>query len=645
MPVSPAGGEAFAKALSDLYGDAAAHLIGLVAQRLAAGIDERGWAETKLSEVLRLRRDSQRFVAALASQVDGTLLELIAEAYSAGVLAAGGPGVTEAQPGIVATNRGAVQAYAAELAGTLQSTHTRILRTAEDVYRDVIADVAGRGVVGVQTRRQVASEAVRRFAARGIAGFTDRAGRNWELASYAEMASRTAMGQAHLQGGIDRYTQQGRYLVIVSDAPEECGLCLVPGTVVEGPAPTWRSRLEYRGDVIRITTASGKDLTGTPEHPVLTPLGWRRLKELRPGDQVISHDGQQRYTGVVPDDVQVPAFIEEAGEARAPLLLAGPTRRDLDQSATYREVRAVLPDDDLLPELDAPLGEPLRDLLFVGAVRPGSPLLGLHDLPLDLGRGGATGALMGGFEHGRALLRGGVGPTLAHGLTGHGGPLLVGEPRHVLDDAVMSGAGLDTGPAQIVADRPAADVEGGAELLRGLSGQVAADEVLTVGRREFRGHVWDLSTGPAWFVANGIVTHNCRPFEGKVLSLTGRIPTDGEMEGHRYGGTLAHARAEGLFHPSCRHAMAAFIPGLTKPAGRPTADPEGDALRQRQRALERAVRESKRRVLASQPFGDTAQAARDRALLRARQERLRTFVAEHDRKADVSRRRVSLGAR
>lgn len=645
MPVSPDGGRAFAKALADLYADAAAHLLAIVSQRLAAGIDRRGWAENKLSEVLRLRRDAQRLVTALADQADAAIFDLLADAYAAGVLAAGGPGVREASPGIVAANRGAVQAYAAELAGTVQATHTRMLRSAEDVYRRVIADTAGQVVTGVQTRREAAARAVSRLAAQGVRGFTDRAGRSWELGSYVEMATRTAAGQAHVQGGLDRYTQQGRYLVIVSNAPEECGLCLVPGTVVEGPAPTWRSRLEYRGDVLSITTASGKNLTGTPNHPVLTPLGWRRLDELHPGDQVISHDGQQRYAGVVPDDVQVPALIEEAGEARAPLLLAGPTRRDLDQSATYREVRAVLTHDDLLPELDTPLSEPLRDLLLVGAVRPTAPLLGLHDLSPDLDRGGATGTLMGGFEHGGTLLGGGELPPQAHGLTAlRGQDFRVHGVQSPLE-AMPLRAGLDTGAPEVVADRPIADAEGGAELLRALSGQVAADEVLTVGRREFRGHVWDLSTGPAWFVANGIVTHNCRPFEGTVLSLSGREPTPGEVEGHRYAGTLAAARSAGLLHPSCRHSLSAFVPGLTRPLGAPTADPDGDRERQQQRALERGVRETKRAVAAARQFGDTGELAHQQAKLRRRQEALRSFIAEHDRKGYVSELRTNLRSR
>ena len=39
-------------------------------------------------------------------------------------------------------------------------------------------------------------------------------------------------------------------------------------------------------ECLKITTSLGKNLIGTHEHPVLTPVGWKRLDELRPGDSV-----------------------------------------------------------------------------------------------------------------------------------------------------------------------------------------------------------------------------------------------------------------------------------------------------------------------------------------------------------------------
>lgn len=47
----------------------------------------------------------------------------------------------------------------------------------------------------------------------------------------------------------------------------------------------------------------------------------------------------------------------------------------------------------------------------------------------------------------------------------------------------------------------------------------------------------------------------CRPWEGKILSLTGAT------KGYP---TVAEAEAEGLFHPNCRHAINALVPDLAK---------------------------------------------------------------------------------
>src|SRR5690242_16523394 len=47
----------------------------------------------------------------------------------------------------------------------------------------------------------------------------------------------------------------------------------------------------------------------------------------------------------------------------------------------------------------------------------------------------------------------------------------------------------------------------------------------------------------------------CRPWEGKVLSVTGK--TAGYP-------TLAKAQADGLFHPNCRHAINTLVPSLAQ---------------------------------------------------------------------------------
>jgi hypothetical protein len=59
-------------------------------------------------------------------------------------------------------------------------------------------------------------------------------------------------------------------------------------------------------------------------------------------------------------------------------------------------------------------------------------------------------------------------------------------------------------------------------------------------------------------------THQaCAALEGKVLSLTGRTPKGTKLAGgFTVWGTLDEAKAVGLFHPNCKHAINVLIPSL-----------------------------------------------------------------------------------
>lgn len=122
----------------------------------------------------------------------------------------------------------------------------------------------------------------------------------------------------------------------------------------------------------------------------------------------------------------------------------------------------------------------------------------------------------------------------------------------------------------------------------------------------------------------------CRPFEGKVISLSGR--TTGRLrDGKTVVASLAEAKSKGLYHNNCRHSHSIYLPGITKGPGHDTADPEGDALRQQQRAYERRIRELKRQDAIAQEFGGN-NAAQVRAKLRAKQQEFATWREENDRK-------------
>lgn len=122
-------------------------------------------------------------------------------------------------------NMAALDQLAAAVADTLTDAHKAILRTAPDVFRDVMARATVGLTLGTQTQRQAAQRAMWEWSNRGVTGFTDRSGRRWELSSYAEMATRTAGQRAAIDAQVATFVANGHDLVMVSDHAEECSLC------------------------------------------------------------------------------------------------------------------------------------------------------------------------------------------------------------------------------------------------------------------------------------------------------------------------------------------------------------------------------------------------------------------------------------
>lgn len=228
MPVSPDMAEALAKELLDTYTQAEAEMLRAVARRLERGISEPGWAEAKLAETAVLRRELQLIVNQVDSQTPTQIEKAITRAYGRGAAAAGTDLQATGRIAGAFTGAGdgiAIRILAREAHGVLSQVGLFALRATEDVYRDVIFS-ATRGIsVGTQTRLGAAQRALNSFADRGITGFVDSAGRNWDMASYTEMAVRTTSGRAVVAGHADKLSAEGLDLVQVSDAPEECRIC------------------------------------------------------------------------------------------------------------------------------------------------------------------------------------------------------------------------------------------------------------------------------------------------------------------------------------------------------------------------------------------------------------------------------------
>ena len=160
----------------------------------------------------------------------------------------------------------------------------------------------------------------------------------------------------------------------------------------------------------------------------------------------------------------------------------------------------------------------------------------------------------------------------------------------------------------------------------------------TTGQAAVAGHVAQLGAAGVDLVVVSDSPRECplcRPWEGKVLSLSGQVGavilpsvTDGPPVTVTVAGTLAEAKRAGLQHPNCTHRVTAYLPGATK-LDAAQHDAAGYRAKQRQRALERKVREWKRRE--NLALTDEAR-ARARGKVRDWQAALREHVDTNDLK-------------
>lgn len=226
--MTPNALEQSARELLSLYSEAELEMIRKLRLRLFRGADASDWAQRKLAEVQAMRAEMSRTVQALEKSAGSIRGRLLTEGYNLG-------SATLAQElralGLVDTlptpdaRLERLNLIIADMDRRMDLSHTYILRAAEDGYRRVIGDSVQLATLGVETTRQATQRALDQFAQRGITGFWDKTGRRWGMAEYAEMAARTGMMRASLEGYTAQALAYGQDLVIITDHADECPLC------------------------------------------------------------------------------------------------------------------------------------------------------------------------------------------------------------------------------------------------------------------------------------------------------------------------------------------------------------------------------------------------------------------------------------
>lgn len=213
-----------------------------VIRKFAALITKYGLGDLLLSQ---MRKASTGTVQVLHARTPTMVEQVIARAASDGVNAAGPGAPVNPTFGIAGDTfeshaERSARAITEDLIGKLNGLEYRITRFSEDVYQSVVADAARSEVLGLPSAL-AQHDAYRALISRGIDGFTDARGRNWELSAYVDMAVRTAAQRAFNVSHLDRMLSIGVELFTVPGDGHPCPLCLPFENAILSVAPDPRA--------------------------------------------------------------------------------------------------------------------------------------------------------------------------------------------------------------------------------------------------------------------------------------------------------------------------------------------------------------------------------------------------------------------
>lgn len=265
--------------LAGRYQAAESYLVGEISRRVAADMNSDSPAR-RLEAIRALRTAAEEALAEIDGPAEarrivdtatreGTAAAIEQLGFAQAATAGGNPPPMlngQALPfatGLTPSGAIAAAQIGLELSNALEDVRQRILRSTTDAYQETIARFAGERLLGVTTGRQSRTRAVADFLGQGLTGFTDRAGRNWRIGSYVEMASRTATNRAWISAHVTRWQGLGINLVSIVRGVDSCRPCAEwSGRILSTdgtPAGTVTLEHATTGDPVTLTIAGTLD--------------------------------------------------------------------------------------------------------------------------------------------------------------------------------------------------------------------------------------------------------------------------------------------------------------------------------------------------------------------------------------------------
>lgn len=282
--------------------------------------------------------------------------------------------------------------------------------------------------------------------------------------------------------------------------------CLLGDTVVStGSRVSNVFKRSYKGVIVYITTKSGRSLSITPNHQVMTSTGWVEAGKLNLGSKLVCGNDvavalHHQENNVVAEFADLFSAAKVSVDSSA-VTTSPTTPEDFHGDGSDGEVEIVLVDRLSWNKVKASLGEQIINdkLPMTTGVNVTLPCL---SAPQQFGMVGLSSpySLMCGSTKRAPVFGSAVSHTSEHSLA---------SVPDVNTARLQNPHNWVAGSADELANFDWANTTG-----------VELDDVvdLVFGEADFCGHVYNLENEQNWYLANGIIAHNCRSTTAPVIN-------------------------------------------------------------------------------------------------------------------------------
>ena len=289
-------------------------------------------------------------------------------------------------------------------------------------------------------------------------------------------------------------------------------------------------RRPWNGYMVVVTTASGKKISATPNHPVLTARGWRPIQKLKPREDVLYRVGIDVAGVTAAKDIEMPATMGAVFDSLnkpsfSNIFVESTSEADFhgDGMSGYHEVNYPRSKRDLCLAIESAFGKKgLESLLAFVADSASLFAIGnmdqfggcstLFDMASQIDAGTIEDRIQAGLAD---IVSRNDFRRLHSSVECADDSLFVGS-AHLL---ASSENWHDARAFQNPSNSRGCYSEISSNACSGESISVVADDVISVEREFFSGHVYNLHTSTELYIANGFIVHNCKARDGKVYPV------------------------------------------------------------------------------------------------------------------------------